>query len=100
MIVVAGHLTIKPESLDAALEAIRTCVAATRAEEGNIDYRYSTDIDDPTRLNLVEIWEDEEAMTAHMGTEHLATFLGAVGDFVGGSVEIVRYDVSGTSKLF
>lgn len=100
MIVVAGHLTINPEHRDAAIEAIRTCVAATRAEEGNVDYRYSADIDDPDRLNLVELWESEEAMNTHMATPHLAAFLEAVGAWVGGSVEIVRYDVSGSSKLF
>ena len=100
MIVVAGHLTINPDKRDDAVAAIRTCVTATRAEDGNIDYRYSTDIDDPNRLNLVELWESEDAMNAHMGTAHLATFLEASAGFVGGDVEVIRYDVSGSSKLF
>ena len=100
MIVVSGYLIIDPAKRDEALEAIRTCVAATREEDGNVDYRYSTDIDDDTRLNLFEQWETEEAMNAHMSTPHLGAFLEAAGGFLGGAPSIIRYDVSGTSKLF
>ena len=100
MIVVTGYLTIAPEHHEAALTAIRECVAPTRDEPGNVDYRYSQDIDDPTRLNIVEQWESEDAMNAHMGSEHLATFLTVIGGMIGGPVEITRHDVSGSTKLF
>ena len=100
MIVVTGYLTIAPEQLDAALDAIRTCVTATRAEDGNVDYRYSHDIDQPNRLNIVEVWESEEAVQLHMGSEHMATFLTAIGGFIGGPVEITSHQVSESTKLF
>lgn len=100
MIVVTGYLTIAPEQLEPALDAIRTCVAATRAEDGNIDYRYSQDIDEPTRLNIVEVWESEEAAQVHMGSEHMATFMGAIGGMIGGPVEITSHQVSESTKLF
>lgn len=100
MIVVTGYMTVDPEQRDAALDAIRTCVAATRAETGNIDYRYSADIDDPNRFNLVEQWESEDAVTAHMGSAHLAAFLETFGPMIAGPVEVTRHDVSGSSKLF
>lgn len=100
MIIVAGHLTIAPEHRDAALAAIATGVAATRAEPGNVDYRFSPDLDDPDRFNLIERWEDEEAMNAHLATPHLAAFMTAIGPCLSGSAEVVRYDVSGSSPLF
>lgn len=100
MIIVAGHLTINPEHREAAEAAIRACVALTRAEPGNVDYRFSPDLDEPDRLNLIEQWADEDAMTAHMATPHLAEFLGAIGPCVSGSAEVIRYDVSGSSPLF
>lgn len=100
MIVVTGYVTIDPDQREAALDAIRTCVTATRAEDGNLDYRYSPDLDEPNRLNLVEQWNDEAALKAHMDTPHMATFLKKFATMVGGPVEITRHDVSGSSKLF
>ncbi|MEO6628235.1 MAG: putative quinol monooxygenase [Aquihabitans sp.] len=100
MIIVAGHLTINPDHRQAAEAAIRVCVAETRAEPGNIDYRFSPDLDDPNRINLIEQWTDDDAMTVHMGSAHLAAFMTAIGSCVDGSVEVIRYDVSGSSPLF
>lgn len=100
MIVVIGYLTIDPAKRDEVHEAIGALVPATRAEDGCIDYRYSIDIDDPARINIVEQWESEDAMNAHMGTEHLATFMGVMGTCLGGPVEIVRHDVASSTKLF
>lgn len=100
MIVVNGYILIDPSKRDEVVAALRACVTATRAEPGNIDYRFSPDLDDEARFNLAEIWESEDAMTAHMGTAHLAALLEALGPLMGGAPEITRYDVSGSSKLF
>ena len=100
MIVVAGHLSIDPDQRDAALAAIGPVMAATRAEPGNTDYRFSIDAEDPSRINLLEIWESEEAIDAHMSTPHLAAFMEAIGPCVAGAPSITRYDVSGSSTLF
>lgn len=100
MIIVAGHLSIDPAQREAALAAIAAGVAATRAEAGNLDYRFSPDLDDPDRFNLMERWEGEDAMNAHLATPHLAEFLTAIGPCLGGPAEVIRYDVSGSSPLF
>lgn len=100
MIVVAGHMSIDPAQREAALAAIAAAVAATRKEPGNVDYRFSPDLDEPDRFNLIELWEDEEAVDTHMATPHLAAFLTAIGPCVTGAPEIIRYDVSSSSKLF
>ncbi len=99
MIIVNGHLTIDPAQRDAAVAAIADAVAATRAEPGNIDYRFSADLADPNRINMVEIWEDQAAIDAHMGTEHLAAFMAAIGPCVAGSVSITSYDIAGSTTL-
>lgn len=100
MIVVAGHLTIDPAQRETALAAIAAGVASTRAEPGNIDYRFSPDLDYPNRFNLIEIWEDEQAMTEHMATDHLAAFMAVIVPCVSGSAEVIRYDVSSSAPLF
>jgi quinol monooxygenase YgiN len=100
VIIVAGHLSIDPSHREDALAAIAAGVTATRQEAGNIDYRFSPDLDDPDRFNLIERWESEEAMNAHMATPHLAEFLTAIGPCLAGPAEVIRYDVSGSSPLF
>lgn len=99
MIIVNGHLTIDPAQRDAALAAIADAVAATRAEPGNVDYRFSADLADPDRINMVEIWEDQAAIDAHMTTEHLAAFMAAIGPCVAGSVSITSYDIASSTTL-
>lgn len=99
MIIVNGHLTIDPAQRDTALAAIADAVAATRAETGNVDYRFSADLADPDRINMVEIWEDQAAIDAHMGTEHLAAFMAAIGPCVAGSVSITSYDIASSTTL-
>jgi quinol monooxygenase YgiN len=100
VIVVTGHLTLNPDQRDTAVGAIRILVEATRAEEGNEEYRYSFDLDDPNRLNLEERWATQEAMDAHMVAPHFASFMEAIGPCIGGDVSIVRYDVSESTKIF
>ena len=100
MIIATGYLTIDPAKRDQAEAAIATLVPATLAEDGCAEYRYSNDLADPNRINILEQWESEEAMTTHMGTEHLATFMTAIGECLGGPAEVWRHDVATSSKLF
>lgn len=100
MIVVTGYLTIAPEHRDAAEAAIATLVPLTEAEEGCLTYRYSADLLEPNRINIVEQWESEEAMTVHMGAPHFAEFMAAIGPCIGGDVSVTRHDIASSSKLF
>jgi quinol monooxygenase YgiN len=100
MIVVTGYLTIAPEHRAAAEAAIATLVPLTVAEQGCVEYRYSADVLEPNRINIVEQWASEEAMNVHMGTDHLAEFMGAIGPCLGGPVEITRHDIASSTKLF
>lgn len=99
MIVVVGYLTINPAKKADAEAAIATVVEATEAEEGCIQYRYATDIVDPSRVNIAELWESSEAMDAHMVSDHFVAFMGQIGDCLGGPAEVVRYDVASSTKL-
>lgn len=100
MIVVIGYLTINPDKRAQAEEAIAKLVPLTQAEDGCVQYTYSADLGEPDRINITEQWESEDAMTAHMGAEHFAEFMGSIGDCIGGDVAVTRHDVSSSTKLF
>lgn len=100
MIVVVGYLTINPDKRAEVEAAIATLVPLTVAEEGCVEYRYANDVLEPNRINIWEQWESEDAMNLHMGTAHLAEFMGVMGDCIGGPLEITRHDVSASTKIF
>lgn len=99
MFVVTGYFTINPDLRAEAEAAIATCVAATLAEDGCIDYRYSADLIDPQRINLSEQWETQEAMDVHMTQPHMAEFMNAFGPCLGGPMEVITHEVSSSTKF-
>lgn len=99
MIIVSGYVNIKPGHRDAAVDAIKVCVAATRAEAGNIDYRFSIDLDDPHRLNIYEEWVSIDDLMAHVEMPHLATMRAALDPLREGPSVVVRHEVTGSGPL-
>jgi len=94
MIIVSGTIVIDPEKVPRALELTRPLMAATRAEPGNLTYGFYADLDEPGRYQLYEEWEDQAALDAHSASEHLAAFLGAIGELEVSHVELYRHDVT------
>ncbi len=99
MIVISGTITIDPANTDRMIELTSTLVKATREEPGNETYEYTQDPTDPARWRVFEEWKDEDSINAHMGSEHMAAFLGAAGELGITAVDLHRYDVSEKTKF-
>lgn len=72
MIINAGHFTVQPGTVDdcvAALSAVRPTVLE---EAGCRAYDFGVDVDDPSRINLFEIYDDMDAFRHHMTAPHTA----------------------------
>lgn len=69
--------------------------AAVRARhEGNIDYRFSIDAEDPRVLRLVERWDRSESFVEHGKTPEVADILQIVNPRDTESTEIRRFEVA------
>lgn len=99
MIVVTGHLTIAPDQRAEAEAAVAAFVPKTLAEAGCVDYRFSWDLLDPNRMNGVEQWEDQPSIDAHMASDHMAEFMGAIGPCLGGEATFTAHEISSSTKL-
>lgn len=66
-IVVAGYLTVKPSDRDRYLESCHDVVAAARSTDGCLDFAVSTDIVDPSRVNVYERWTDDQSLRQFRG---------------------------------
>jgi quinol monooxygenase YgiN len=64
-----------PEHREAFVGLLRTMMFETQKERGCILYRYTADLDDETRFHLVENWQDEELMSAHIDSPHARHFV-------------------------
>ena len=77
MIQINGTITLAPGTVannPETVEAIKTMVAASRAEDGCLDYTFAQDLSDPDTLIIYERWRDQEAVAAHGKSPHMAEF--------------------------
>lgn len=99
MIVVHASMPIDPDSRDEALSLAADLAEASRGEEGVVDYRMTTDVEDPNVLRVFERYEDEAALAAHGETEHFQRFQAGIADLLGGVPEITRFEVESAEAV-
>jgi len=99
MIVLHATVPIATQHREDALETIRDLVEHSRAEDGMIDYRATTDVEDPNTVRFFEQYEDENALETHLQTDHYREFAHALDEWLAGEPEVVKFDVSEASEL-
>ena len=98
-IIVTGSFDLDPAKRDAAIEVFTTCMAATRAADGNEGYTFSADLEDPGRFHVVEHWASQEAIDEHMASPHLAELMGAMGGLGVTGVSLTQWNGATGQKL-
>ncbi len=99
MIVIAGTVPIHPERQAEAIQVALRMAAATEAEAGCLGYRFYADIGDPNTWLIFEQWENEEALTRHFQTPHMAEFRQQLPNYVTGPARIKRYVVESVAEM-
>jgi quinol monooxygenase YgiN len=74
MILVLGTVRMPPENLARARSAMEAMVAASRAEDGCLEYGYAQDLLDPGLIRVTEMWTGREALQAHFQMPHMAAW--------------------------
>ena len=74
MLVIHATFPIDADSRDEALDLITSLAEQSRDEDGVIDYRVATDIENPNVFRFFERYENEPAFEAHAETEHFREF--------------------------
>lgn len=76
------HIHVKPEYLDAFIEACRLNHEASIQEPGNLRFDLLQDPEDPTRFIFYEAYRTEEDAAAHKQTAHYAAWRDAVAEMM------------------
>jgi quinol monooxygenase YgiN len=77
VIVILGTIRLPPENLAAARGAMAAMVAASRAEDGCLDYAYAEDVLERGLIRVIERWRDQTCLDAHVQAPHLKTWRAA-----------------------
>ena len=82
MILIDVELSTTAAQRDDLIALLDNTMRASRTEPGCLIYRFSADLTDPLTFYLVELWQDEAALTTHFQGEAFSVFaaqIAAVG---------------------
>ncbi len=76
MIRIVAKNFIKEENIEEFIKYATELVEATvRSDAGCIQYELCRNVDDPTVMAMIEAWEDQASLDAHMNSEHFQTIV-------------------------
>jgi quinol monooxygenase YgiN len=73
--------------------------AASRLDDGCLNYGYFQSITDPGAFVAVEEWRDMDALRAHLQQPHVARLIGALPDALAEPPSIVAHTVAESGPL-
>lgn len=79
MIKVVAKNYIAADKVDQCIELVKELVEQTKKEAGCISYKMYQDIKEPSLLTMIETWESEEALQAHMASPHFTRLVPQIG---------------------
>lgn len=82
MLIVHVHVHVKPEAVEAFIEASLDNARNSVQEPGVARFDVIQQVDDPTRFVLVEVYRDEQAPAWHKETVHYARWRDKVTDMM------------------
>ena len=86
------HVRVRPERVDAFVDATRANHEASTREPGNLRFDVLRSVDDPTAFILYEAYVDEDAARAHKETAHYLEWRDKVAGWMAEPRRGIRYD--------
>jgi quinol monooxygenase YgiN len=81
--VIIAEFEVKPDRLEQFLELARADASQSVAKEpGCGQFDVTLDREQPNRVVLYEVYQDEAAFDAHLETPHLAAFRAGIEDLI------------------
>ena len=91
MIVVFAHVRAKAGREEEFSGVLRTLIAASRADEGCLQYDAHQATENPCAFAFYERWATKEALDAHLLTPHVAAAFAVIPELAEGPPAIVTY---------
>jgi quinol monooxygenase YgiN len=96
---ITGTIRLPPGNVAEAKDAMLAMIAASRGEEGCLEYAYAEDVAEPGLIRVSELWRDRESLARHFATPHLATWRAAWPRLEISERKLVVYEVGDPSPV-
>ena len=98
MIVTFVHVWVKPENIDAFIEATLANHRESIMEPGNLRFDVLQDASDKSKFTLYEAYESEEAAKAHKDTPHYKLWRDTVAGWMAKPREGIKHFIIGPKE--
>ena len=88
---VVARITSLPDKVDDARSLLEALIEPTRREAGCISYELLQNKTDPTDFTFVEEWTSDQALDAHLGTEHIQNAISRTAELLAVAPDIRKY---------
>jgi quinol monooxygenase YgiN len=99
MVIVIARFRPRPDRLEDFLVLLRDVQAASRGDDGCLNYGYYREIADDLSFIAVEEWHDMAALEAHLRTPHVARLIAALPEHSSEAPELATHVVAETVPL-
>jgi quinol monooxygenase YgiN len=99
MLLIVGTIRLPPENMTRARPAMADMVAASRAEEGCVEYSYAEDVLEPGLIHVRELWRDRSALDRHFASDHIKAWRAAWPELGIGERNLQAYEVGNPSPI-
>ncbi|MDX9726272.1 MAG: antibiotic biosynthesis monooxygenase [Bacteroidales bacterium] len=93
MVVTCVHIRVRPETVDAFIEASVENHKQSVKEPGNLRFDFVRQAGDPSRFMMYEAYESEAAVAAHKETPHYLKWRDTVKDMMAEPRYGIKYDI-------
>ena len=97
--IISAQVFIQAEKVDEFLEATKSLIEKSRAEEGCISYSLYQDPRDKTKFLFFEEWKNQAAIDFHFSTEHFQQFGEMLNECASAPAVITIYDSTAEEKV-
>ncbi len=96
MIILMGYVHLNPSDVGEFLADMQAIAPGTRTEKGCLFYAVTLDDARAGRMLVVERWQDQDSLDAHLGTGQAAAFQKWMTRI---KIDVLRYDASNERPL-
>ncbi|NHM16587.1 hypothetical protein GMI69_07950 [Eggerthellaceae bacterium zg-887] len=79
--VVANHIVLESR-IDEFLEAGKQMIEASSNDAGNVHYTLNKNVQRGNEFAIIEMWESQEALAAHMESDHFKKYAPLMGSML------------------
>jgi quinol monooxygenase YgiN len=90
---VVARISARPDTVNEVRSLLNELIEPTRKEPGCISYELLQNNSDPTDFTFVEEWQSDEAIDAHLGTEHIQSVISRVTGMLAAPPDIRKYSL-------